>query len=278
MQYPADFEPPSGISPQVGGFMSSPTPFGAAVLQRSFINDVSPPSSLASSSISYDCGNSLITSGDFSNISCLLNNMDISGGVGSGGGSIDPFARMNSFRRSRFAHRLADFDEELKDNSIAKTDMHGIVEVDVSSGNSTLTNSVEGDATFVAANKTFSPVANETFVKPPPLLVNCTYEKISDETFSAELNRTFTPPQLSPTEAIELPSVVLRMPQSTPAAVSRGGVKIQVSQSHHHCRLLTRLFSVSTHFGKFAHRQFSGRRLVANHHKPANTASIAQCN
>lgn len=239
LQYPADFEPPTpgggGISPQVGGLVLS-TPFS---MQRSLINDVSPPSSLASSSVSYDCGNSLITSGDFSNISCLLNGMD-----GSAGLPDSTFMRMNSLRRSRFAHRLADFDET-KDNSIAKTDMHGI---DGSgSENSTLQNSVEGDATFVAKsgnttiaaasgpdktfnkNNTFDAVgtiADQTFTQ---LAVDLTFET----TPSTAINATFTPPNISPTEpeAFESPVIGKPLPQplvqSTPSV--RGTIVIQVS-------------------------------------------------
>lgn len=169
----------NGINLQIGGLLSTPLS-----MQRSMINDVSPPSSLASSSMSFnDCGNSLITSGDFSNISCLLNNNQLLEEdllLGN---------RLKTTIELTYPTKISDFDDS-KDNYIAKTDMHGIEEH--SSGNSTLQNSMELDKlssnnTFCANNETFKmdQGGNMTFDKSGGILLNQTFDDIG------QANNTF---------------------------------------------------------------------------------------
>ncbi|XP_063699743.1 probable serine/threonine-protein kinase DDB_G0282963 isoform X2 [Culicoides brevitarsis] len=156
---------------QIGGVLTNP--LSVSMMQRSLITDVSPPNSLASSLSYNECGNSLITSGDFSNIGCFLNanneneeNMFMRGSTSYG----------SSNRRTLSSVTENLLLEDSKDNSILKTDMHGIE--DRSSGNSTLQNSMElnnetfnkddtfkvpvnsGNATFNTSN---GPVLNQTF-------------------------------------------------------------------------------------------------------------------
>lgn len=224
MQYP-DYNFPSGGDPspnraglniQIGGALTNPL---NSMMQRSLITDVSPPNSLASSVSYNECGNSLITSGDFSNIGCLLNNQDDESFFRGNGIARQSLGSVSE-RNSKFSSNLLD---DSKDNNILKTDMHGIEE-HVSSGNSTLQNSMEllsngsdtkndtfkveenKNATFDTSsgpaplNQTFNQVVtekiNDTFVKnPDPSPMNST-EVLNDPelNYSPVLDRTI--PQL----------------------------------------------------------------------------------
>uniref|UniRef100_A0A336M6X6 CSON012730 protein n=1 Tax=Culicoides sonorensis TaxID=179676 RepID=A0A336M6X6_CULSO len=183
----------AGLNLQIGGALSNP--LNNSMMQRSLITDVSPPNSLASSLSYNECGNSLITSGDFSNIGCLLNvsqiddenifhnnHMNMNGFGLSYGQRHMPLNSVSENSTSKFStNTLLD---ECKDNNILKTDMHGIEEQ--ASGNSTLQNSMElisSDSDLRAKNDTFTK--DETFKQDQ---VNSTFNATSS---GPVLNETF---------------------------------------------------------------------------------------
>ncbi|XP_062543535.1 uncharacterized protein LOC134211024 isoform X2 [Armigeres subalbatus] len=117
------------------------------MMQRSWLNDVSPPGSIMSSmefSINDKMGSSLITSGDFTNVSYLLN-----------ANGVDETQQLNAhsnyggykladvIKDRKFLENLSCFDDNsmAKDLAISKTDLNGIEEN--LSGLSTMQNSLE---------------------------------------------------------------------------------------------------------------------------------------
>lgn len=175
----------AGLNIQIGGALTNP--LHASMMQRSLITDVSPPNSLASSVSYNDCGNSLITSGDFSNINCFLNNHDE---------ETNFFLRGNSLYGSGRKNVLSSVSEQLlledsKDNSILKTDMHGIE--DRSSGNSTLQNSMElaNNETFVNAKDDTFKVGNATFNASGGPAMNQTFDQVANGGVLVAGNDTF---------------------------------------------------------------------------------------
>lgn len=177
----------AGFNLQIGGAFTNP--LSNSIMQRSLITDVSPPNSLASSMSYNECGNSLITSGDFSNIGCLLNNQDDDNFFRVNG--MQPLTRQSlvsvSERNSKFSNNLFD---DSKDNNILKTDMHGIEE-QVSSGNSTLQNSMElisNGSDIKAKNDTFKVANNATFDASGGPVLNQTFDQVG---VSPKNNNTF---------------------------------------------------------------------------------------
>ncbi|KAL1401330.1 hypothetical protein pipiens_006687 [Culex pipiens pipiens] len=158
---------------QIGGPVTlSPTPTSANssashLMQKSWLNDVSPPGSIMSSmefSVNEKLGSSLITSGDFTNVSYLLNGANgVSGGDESAlnsHSSYDGYRLADVIKDRKFLENLSScFDENTmtKDCAISRTDLNGIEE---GSGFSTMQSSLEsvtakggitssGDATMV---------------------------------------------------------------------------------------------------------------------------------
>ncbi|KAL9700086.1 hypothetical protein quinque_003527 [Culex quinquefasciatus] len=158
---------------QIGGPVTlSPTPTSANssashLMQKSWLNDVSPPGSIMSSmefSVNEKLGSSLITSGDFTNVSYLLNGANgFSGGDESAlnsHSSYDGYRLADVIKDRKFLENLSScFDENTmtKDCAISRTDLNGIEE---GSGFSTMQSSLEsvtakggitssGDATMV---------------------------------------------------------------------------------------------------------------------------------
>uniref|UniRef100_A0A1Q3F4M3 Uncharacterized protein n=1 Tax=Culex tarsalis TaxID=7177 RepID=A0A1Q3F4M3_CULTA len=177
---------------QIGGPVTlSPTPtanssaLGASqLMQKSWLNDVSPPGSIMSSmefSVNEKLGSSLITSGDFTNVSYLLNGANgIAGGDEStlnSQSSYDGYRLADVIKDRKFLENLSScFDENTmtKDCAISRTDLNGIEEAALSgSGFSTMQSSLEsvtakvvtssGDATMVLE----SGKADETFELEP---------------------------------------------------------------------------------------------------------------
>lgn len=117
------------------------------MMQRSWLNDVSPPGSIMSSmecSINDKMGSSLITSGDFTNVSYLLN--------ANGGdepqqlnslSNYDGYKLSDVIKDRKFLENLSCFEDNsmAKDLAISKTDLNGIEEN--LSGFSTMQNSLE---------------------------------------------------------------------------------------------------------------------------------------
>uniref|UniRef100_A0A182N9K0 Uncharacterized protein n=1 Tax=Anopheles dirus TaxID=7168 RepID=A0A182N9K0_9DIPT len=113
------------------------------LMQRSWLNDVSPPCSIMNSmeySANDKITSSLITSGDFSNVGCLLNAGDESG-VG-GNASYNGYNLYSVIEdRQRLENLCLDDESTLtKDCNISRTDLNAIESV---SGVSTMQNSYE---------------------------------------------------------------------------------------------------------------------------------------
>lgn len=231
MQYP-DYNFPStnqheqlsnraGFNLQIGGALTNP--LSSSMMQRSLITDVSPPNSLASSLSYNDCGNSLITSGDFSNVGCLLNNLDDeslfrhnNGLRGSTRKSLSSVSELSS----KFSSNLLD---DSKDNNILKTDMHGIEEQ--ASGNSTLQNSMELISDIKAKNDTFKVAQqcnNATFDASGGPALNQTFDQIggnlkNNDTFikNTSTNSLTQSPSYLPNSTVTLNDVDLSSPQNS---------------------------------------------------------------
>lgn len=117
------------------------------MMQRSWLNDVSPPGSIMSSmefSINDKMGSSLITSGDFTNVSYLLN---ANGGDETqqlnSHSNYDGYKLADVIKDRKFLENLSCFEDSsmAKDLAISKTDLNGIEEN--LSGFSTMQNSLE---------------------------------------------------------------------------------------------------------------------------------------
>lgn len=162
---------------QIGGPVTlSPTPTPAnnsslgssQLMQKSWLNDVSPPGSIMSSmefSVNEKLGSSLITSGDFTNVSYLLNGGGPNGVAGeestlNSHSSYDGYRLADVIKDRKFLENLSScFDENTmtKDCAISRTDLNGIEEAALSgSGFSTMQSSLEsvtakasGDGTMV---------------------------------------------------------------------------------------------------------------------------------
>lgn len=120
---------------QIGGAVTL-TPGSAVntsqIMQRSWLNDVSPPGSIMSSmefSINDKMGSSLITSGDFTNVSYLLN---ANGGEDTQlntHSNYDGYKLADVIKDRMFLENLSCFDDNsTKDLTISKTDLNGIEE------------------------------------------------------------------------------------------------------------------------------------------------------
>lgn len=209
---------------QIGGPVTlSPTPpvnssaLGSSqLMQKSWLNDVSPPGSIMSSmefSVNEKLGSSLITSGDFTNVSYLLNG----GGNGVAAGeelnsqsSYDGYRLADVIKDRKFLENLSCFDENTmtKDCAISRTDLNGIEETSLS-GFSTMQSSLEsvskagtsggGDATMVLENgkadATFELEATEVPAAVVRERLNGTFERRRDfNTYrkpKSSLNSTF---------------------------------------------------------------------------------------
>lgn len=214
---------------QIGGPVTlSPTPTAnssalgsSQLMQKSWLNDVSPPGSIMSSmefSVNEKLGSSLITSGDFTNVSYLLNGAN---GIGVSGdestlnshSSYDGYRLADVIKDRKFLENLSScFDENTmtKDCAISRTDLNGIEEAALSgSGFSTMQSSLEsvtakvasGDATMVLesgkADATFE--LEPTTVAAPTTVVrerlNGTFERRRNfDTYrkpKSSLNSTF---------------------------------------------------------------------------------------
>ncbi|XP_035792833.1 serine-rich adhesin for platelets-like isoform X2 [Anopheles albimanus] len=118
------------------------------MMQRSLLNDVSPPCSIMNSmeySANEKFTNSLITSGDFSSVGCLLNASDADLGsenTGITGANYNGYSLYNVMEdRQRLENLCLDEESTLtKDCNISRTDLNAIESV---SGVSTMQNSYE---------------------------------------------------------------------------------------------------------------------------------------
>ncbi|XP_055622321.1 uncharacterized protein LOC129765901 isoform X2 [Toxorhynchites rutilus septentrionalis] len=162
---------------QIGGPVTLASSGGthstSQIMQRSWLNDVSPPGSIMASmefSVNEKMGNSLITSGDFTNVSYLLNTSGTEDMLSSQ--SNYNGYKLSDVRRDRkLLEHLSCFDDNTltKDSAISKTDLNGIEES--LSGFSTMQNSLESvtkcpegsvlDATVVLGNETFEMDSTE---------------------------------------------------------------------------------------------------------------------
>lgn len=216
---------------QIGGPVTlSPTPpantshSSQLQMQKSWLNDVSPPGSIMSSmefSVNERLGSSLITSGDFTNVSYLLNGGSGANGVAGAAGeelnslsSYDGYRLADVIKDRKFLENLSCFDEEnamTKDCAISRTDLNGIEDGTGSlSGLSTMQSSLEsvtkangGDATMVLENgkadATFELEVTEVPAAAVPAVVrerlNGTFERRRDfNTYrkpKSSLNSTF---------------------------------------------------------------------------------------
>lgn len=134
---------------QIGGpvtMTSGGTPSTSQIMQRSWLNDVSPPGSIMSSmefSINDKMGSSLITSGDFTNVSYLLNANGGDERQLNSHSSYEGYKLADVIKDRKFLENLSCFDDNSmgKDLAISKTDLNGIEEN--LSGFSTMQNSLE---------------------------------------------------------------------------------------------------------------------------------------
>ncbi|XP_058456280.1 serine-rich adhesin for platelets isoform X2 [Malaya genurostris] len=134
---------------QIGGPVSQ-TSNGSVnaspMLQRSWLGDVSPPGSIMSSmefSVNDKMGTSLITSGDFTNVSYLLNGANGGDEMLNSQSNYDGYKLADVIKDRHFLESLSCFDDNslTKDCAISKTDLNGIEEN--TSGFSTMQNSLE---------------------------------------------------------------------------------------------------------------------------------------
>ena len=216
------------INLQIGGAVNGP--MSLSIMQKSWLNDVSPPGSILSSmemSVNDRMGNSLITSGDFSNISYLLNNNPVEDVTLGPNSNFNGYGLSDVIKDRNFLENLSMFDDNTltKDCNLSRTDMNGII--DASSGCTTMQNSIESipksnkqsfEDTFdqlnyfggsvpstespPIMNSTFDTAAtppqlngtfdtnnvNGTFTRRPKLMRNDTYDKEPDDLIA---NTTF---------------------------------------------------------------------------------------
>ncbi|XP_055609383.1 uncharacterized protein LOC129756498 isoform X2 [Uranotaenia lowii] len=137
------------LNVQIGGpvtLSNTPNPLmnSSQMMQRSWLNDVSPPNSIMSSmdfSVNEKMGSSLITSGDFTNVSSFLNANGGDDMLGSQS-TYDGYKLADVIKDRKFLENLSGLDETMtKDHAISKTDLNGIEEN--LSGLSTMQNSLE---------------------------------------------------------------------------------------------------------------------------------------
>lgn len=144
------------INLQIGGLVTS--------MQRSFLNDVSPPVSVLMDNSSIDqMGNSLITSSDFANIDEFFGDDDTLNSV-----QFNRYTLNDVIKDRHFLEKLTTFDDSLftKDADIEKTDVNQIL--GNSSGNSTLQSSMSSSSHTTKNDETFTPngLVNGTFCAP----------------------------------------------------------------------------------------------------------------
>ncbi|XP_053690442.1 serine-rich adhesin for platelets isoform X2 [Sabethes cyaneus] len=204
------------------------------LMQKSWLNDVSPPGSIMSSmdfSGNEKMGGSLITSGDFTNVSCLLNtvtNSTISTNeeMLNSQSSFDGYKLADVIKDRKFLESLSCLDDSTltKDSAISRTDLNGIE--GTLSGLSTMQNSLESvsksadsrlsDVTTVAngaiaelastseelpeagtrgkINTTFERRRNFDTYRKPKSFLNGTFDtlpKVDDDVEHKTVNRTF---------------------------------------------------------------------------------------
>ncbi|XP_058831242.1 serine-rich adhesin for platelets isoform X2 [Topomyia yanbarensis] len=134
---------------QIGGLVTqtrNSQDNSSPMLQRSWLGDVSPPGSIMSSmefSVNDKMGTSLITSGDFSNVSYLLNGANGCDEMLNSQSNYDGYKLADVIKDRHFLESLSCFDDNTltKDSAISKTDLNGIDEN--MSGFSTMQNSLE---------------------------------------------------------------------------------------------------------------------------------------
>lgn len=145
--------PTSKVNLQIGGLVTS--------MQRSFLGDVSPPSTLLMESSIEPMENSLITSSDFSNVNEFIN----------GNADSLSMAQFNQYRLSdaindrNFLERLTNYDDSLftKDADLNNIDVNNLVSNNSGgsfSGNSTLQNSTDSSTNLAKNDETFVPNKN----------------------------------------------------------------------------------------------------------------------
>uniref|UniRef100_A0A182WB13 Uncharacterized protein n=1 Tax=Anopheles minimus TaxID=112268 RepID=A0A182WB13_9DIPT len=182
------------------------------LMQRSWLNDVSPPCSIMNSmefSANERIANSLITSGDFSSVGCLLNASDENVGLSVGNNA--SFNGYNLYSVIEDRQRLENLclDEEstlTKDCNISRTDLNAIENV---SGVSTMQNSYEssGRTTILVGSSGKSSFEDES--ASPPITAGAQTEGevrpgLINTTLTAAIpaNETFhVPTEISETEA-----------------------------------------------------------------------------
>ncbi|GAB0089542.1 hypothetical protein DMENIID0001_041070 [Sergentomyia squamirostris] len=187
----------SGINLQVGGLVTS--------MRRSLIGETSPPSSFCSSvdSMHDEMLNSLITSGDFNNVSFFMENLEDSPNINFNGYKLEDVIRDRKFLDNL---TLSEDQTFSKDASILRTD-DMVISGDSSDSNPlinvTMKLNPEFEGTFLGKDNTFNistggndvPRGSETFnlmgdttiVMPTKEEVNATYD-----CDSGKKNMTFT--------------------------------------------------------------------------------------
>uniref|UniRef100_A0ABK8FGP0 Serine-rich adhesin for platelets n=1 Tax=Anopheles gambiae TaxID=7165 RepID=A0ABK8FGP0_ANOGA len=215
---------PSGGSPllnvQIGGpvtpsslatpsALASSTTGNRLLMQRSWLQDVSPPCSIMNSmeySANEKITSSLITSGDFSSVGCLLN-----AGDDNANGSMPNVgnASYNGYNlysviedRQRLENLCLDEESTLtKDCNISRTDLNAIESV---SGVSTMQNSYESSGRTGALVGGKSSFEEESSPPPPPTSTGAPTEEERDA--GKELiNTTITTGVTAPNDTFELP-------------------------------------------------------------------------
>lgn len=157
-------------------------------MQRSFLNDVSPPATILMESSIEPMGNSLISSSDFSNINEFMNSNADSLSMAQ----FNQYRLTDAIKDRNFLERLTNYDESwfTKDADINNIDSNHLLENGSSgsvgngsgSGNSTLQNSTDSSTNFGRHDETFIPMrndnANETFAADKSMQSNRTFVQV----------------------------------------------------------------------------------------------------
>ncbi|XP_055528451.1 serine-rich adhesin for platelets isoform X2 [Wyeomyia smithii] len=163
------------------------------LMQKSWLNDVSPPGSIMSSmdfSGNEKMGGSLITSGDFTNVSCLLNTNSTNStaeGMLNSQSSFDGYKLSDVIKDRKFLESLSCFEDSTltKDSAISRTDLNGI-EGTLSEA-STMQNSLESISKSVEGRLSDETTENSERVAE----LAATLEELPKTRMRTQLNSTF---------------------------------------------------------------------------------------
>lgn len=173
----------SEINMKVGGPV-----FNTSYMQKSWLDDVSPPQSFTSSIDSMnDCmANSLITSSDFSNINLLLNNSQYGDDEHKANINYQGYFLNDVINDRKYLETISKYTDEddvmlAKDSSISKTDINSIEELN--SGTNTPINNIDS-----CSSDTYSD--GSTIIEATNINLTSKFDSLGKHTFIAENDNT----------------------------------------------------------------------------------------